>query len=85
MESFEYTVTAEHGLHARPAGLLVNHARTLSCRVQVKCGEKQADATRIIALMGLGAVRGDTLTFVLTGEDEKGCAASLAAFCREHL
>lgn len=85
MEIFEYTVRVENGIHARPAGLLVTHVRTLPCRITVTCGEKKADAHRLISVMGLGARQGDTLRFLLEGEDEAGCAKSLMAFCREHL
>ncbi len=85
METFEYQVKAENGIHARPAGLLVTYARNQPCRVTVRCGEKEADAKRLIAVMGLGAKQGDMLSFCIEGEEEQACRDGLLDFCREHL
>lgn len=85
METFDYTVRAENGIHARPAGLLVTHARNQTCRITIQCREKEADAKRLISVMGLGARQGDLLRFTIEGDEERSCRDSLMAFCQEHL
>lgn len=85
MQSFTYTLRTEHGIHARPAGLLVNEARTHPCTITLRLGEKTADAKRLIAVMGLGAKQGDSLTFEIEGEGEENCRTALEEFCGTHL
>ncbi|MDL2247936.1 HPr family phosphocarrier protein [Bacteroides sp. OttesenSCG-928-J23] len=85
MVTFTYTITDELGLHARPAGLLVKQAAGLSPEVTLLCGEKSANAKRILAVMQLGAKAGDTVTFQLQGENEADSARVLQDFCRENL
>ena len=85
MKTFEYTLKAENGLHARPAGLLVTHAKNSPCRILIRCKGKEADAKRLISVMGLGAKQGDVLSFTLEGVQEEESLKQLQAFCREQL
>jgi len=57
----------EQGLHARPAALLARRLSGVDATVTVRFGEKSADATSILAVMGLGTRRGDEVTFSATG------------------
>ena len=57
------------GLHARPATLLVQTAARYSSKVQVRCGEKIANAKSIVGILKLGAVKGDTIVLRAEGED----------------
>lgn len=59
--------TNELGLHARPAALLARRLSDVDATVTVRFGEKAADATSILAVMGLGTRRGDEVTFEATG------------------
>ncbi len=80
MQKFEFTITDENGIHARPAGLLVKEAQKLSSDVTVACRDKTADAKKLFALMALGAKCGDTLTVTVSGINEQGDAAALYRF-----
>lgn len=40
MKSFDYTITDEAGIHARPAGLLVKEAKKYQSKIVVKMGSK---------------------------------------------
>lgn len=62
MASARIIVTDPAGLHARPASLFVQRAKKYTGKVMVKHGEKQADAKSILAVMGLGAKSGATVT-----------------------
>ena len=70
MVVFKCKVRDEHGIHARPAGALVNCAKRFSSQITVKNGEREANAKRLIALLGLSAKFGDELEFFIEGEDE---------------
>ena len=84
MKEFQYTVTDPIGIHARPAGLLKAEARKYTSSVQVFKGDVSCDAVRTLKLMGLGIVRGDTITVRIEGADEEVCAAAMEAFFRNN-
>jgi phosphocarrier protein len=77
MVSFSRTVKDEHGIHARPAGVLVNCAKKFSSEITVKKGEKESNAKRLLSVMGLGAKHGETLEFIIDGNDEKEAAEEI--------
>ena len=79
--TFSYMITDENGMHARPAGMLVKFAKETPDRITVKNKDKSADATRLFALMGLGAKKGDTLEFTVTGENAEETTVKLREFC----
>ena len=85
MLKFDYVLTDKDGIHARPAGLFVKQASTFKSKISVIKGEKQADAKRLFAIMGLAAKQGDTITVVTEGEDENEASASLQEFLKENL
>ena len=87
MQSFDYTLGCVGGLHARPAGAIVNAAKHFSSDILIRKlspdGPKEADAKRLISLMSLGARKGDTITFLINGPDEREAAQKLHTVCRE--
>ena len=85
MKTFEYTLTDPHGLHARPAAMLVKTAAGLASQITVTAPTGSADGKRLMALMRLGAGQGMTLTFILEGPDEAEAAELLLAFLKENL
>lgn len=44
MRTFEYTIKDKLGIHARPAGLLVNAVRALNSEVTVKKAQRPSAA-----------------------------------------
>ena len=66
MKEFTYTIKEPVGIHARPAGMLAKEAKTCQSTVTIvdKNG-KSVDATRLMALMGMGIKCGDTVTVKL--------------------
>ena len=55
MKEFVYTIKEPVGIHARPAGMLAKEAKACQSTVTIvdKNG-KSVDATRLMALMGMG-------------------------------
>ena len=85
MKEFQYTVNDECGIHARPAGLLVKSAKTFASTVTIHKGEKSCDMKKLMALMGMGVKKGDTVTVQAEGDDEEACVAALSKFFSENL
>ena len=54
MKSFEYTITDEVGIHARPAGLLAKKVEDYRSVVTITKDGKSAEAKKLLAVMGLG-------------------------------
>ena len=71
METFQYTITDEIGIHARPAGELAKLAKEFQSKITIKTETKQADAERLMAVMALGIRHGQTITVETVGPDEK--------------
>lgn len=57
----------EVGLHARPAALLVRAVSELDAEVEVGFRGATVDGKSVLALMGLGAGHGDTITLTARG------------------
>ncbi|WP_027946142.1 dihydroxyacetone kinase phosphoryl donor subunit DhaM [Amycolatopsis taiwanensis] len=66
-EQLDLVLTNEIGLHARPAALLARSVAKLDAEVRVRLGEKEEDARSVLALMALGARKGDRLEISARG------------------
>jgi multiphosphoryl transfer protein len=58
----------DHGIHARPAALIANLAKTSAAEITISARDRSANAKSAVALMSLGAQRGDEVTLVASGE-----------------
>lgn len=85
MRTFHYTITDEVGIHARPAGELVKQAKQFTSKITLECQGKTADATRLMAVMGMGIKKGMEVTVQIEGEDEETAAAAVETFFKENL
>ena len=85
MKSFNYVITDEVGIHARPAGILVKEAKKYSSKVTINAGGKSADATRLMAIMGMGVKKGDEVTVSVEGDDEDTAVVEMEKFFKENL
>lgn len=72
-------ITNKIGLHARPATLFVQSAARFHSRIQVRCGEKHANAKSIVGILKLGASQGTTLVIHAEGEDASEAVQALVA------
>ena len=85
MKEFEYVIKTECGLHARPAGLLVKEAKQFQSAVTVSKDNATADATKLFAVMGLGAKEKDRVRIKIDGPDEIAAASQLKNFFEKNL
>ena len=85
MVTFKYVIKDEVGIHARPAGLLVNEAGKLGSKITIEKGEKKGDAKKIFGLMGLGVKQNDEITVTVEGDTEEADADVIKTFLENNL
>lgn len=85
MKTFTYVVKDQLGIHARPAGLLVKEAKNFQSKIILNKDGKEADATRLMAVMALGVKQDMTVTVTVEGEDEDAACAAMEKFFKEQL
>ena len=70
MNEFIYTIKDENGIHARPAGLIAKKAQAYPFEITLECNGRSASLKKLLALMGLGIKKGDTVkVFADRGND----------------
>jgi phosphocarrier protein len=77
MVMFEYVITDELGIHARPAGLLIREVKNHRSAVTFSHGERKAEGDKLFAIMKLGIKQGNTLGVAVEGPDEEEAAAAI--------
>lgn len=85
MREFDYVITDEVGIHARPAGLLVKEAKNYESTISVQKDGKTAEARKLMALMGLGVKYKDTVHVTVEGPDEDAACEGIRKFFEENL
>jgi phosphotransferase system HPr (HPr) family protein len=70
-------------LHARPAGQLAQlAARHQPTTIELVAGDRRVNARSVLAVMGLGAVRGSQVRVVVAGPDAAAVADEVAEILR---
>ncbi len=85
MVSFKYRIKDKVGIHARPAGALAKEAKEVSSKVTLKFKGKEADAERLISVMGLGVKSGDEIEVIVEGQEEKHDSEKIEEFFKNNL
>ena len=85
MKSFSYTVKDELGIHARPAGMLVKEVKNFQSKVTLEKDGKSVDASRLMAVMGMGVKKDQTVTVTVEGDDEDAACEAIKAFFKANL
>ncbi|MCG9696765.1 HPr family phosphocarrier protein [Shewanella sp. Isolate11] len=73
------TITAEHGIHTRPAAMLVKQAKQFDCDILVECQGKQASAKSLFKLQTLGLYNGVSVTVSANGPQAQQAVESVSA------
>lgn len=85
MKTFEYVITDEIGIHARPAGLLAKATKNIESKVTLHANGKSVDATKLMAIMGMGIKCGDTVEIQVEGTDEENAIKEMKVFFESNL
>ena len=81
MESNQFIIENEVGLHARPAALFVQTAAKFKSKIKVRNttrGTPFMDAKSILSVMGLGVSKGHEIEVTAEGEDEQTALETIA-------
>jgi len=75
----EVTLTNEHGIHVRTAGMFVAAAEKFNAEIRVRNGmnKKEADGKSIFEMLTLNAPKGTQIRLIAQGEDAAQAVASL--------
>ncbi|TQJ92541.1 HPr family phosphocarrier protein [Streptomyces sp. SLBN-31] len=76
--SAETSLVLPANLHARPAGQLARAATGFTSTVQLEYAGRTVNPTGVLAVMGLGATAGSTMTVRAKGPDAEQAVAALA-------
>ena len=71
LKSITYQINDKNGIHARPAGRIVQCAKRFSSEVTIEKDGKSVSARKLLALMQLGVRFQDAVTVTAVGEDEE--------------
>ena len=85
MQTFQYTIRDELGLHARPAGMLVKEAKKYQSKIKISDGKKEVEATKLMMIMNMAIKNGCCVTVTVEGEDEEKAAAELEQFFKANM
>lgn len=85
MRTFTYIIKDEIGIHVRPAGFLVKEARKYDSKITLNAHGKQAEATKLMAIMTLGVKQGDTVEVAIEGKDEETAFEGMKVFFEQYL
>lgn len=77
MYKAEVEITSETGLHARPASLFTSLSSKYKSQVTVVKSDKEYNAKSIMGILSMGASKGDIITIVAEGDDEKEAVEGL--------
>ena len=83
MGKITYKIADKNGIHARPAGLIVQAAKKYKADITLTAGDKSADSKKLFQLMQLGVKMGDEITITASGEDGDLALAEIERTLRE--
>ena len=81
MIEFNYMLTTDEGLHARPAGNLVKKAQGYTENITIAKGGMKADAKRFFSVINLQVGYGDEIVIAVEGDNEIKVAEELKDYC----
>ncbi len=84
MQSREIVVTNKLGVHARPAGMIVDLTGKSKSDITLEYEGNKVNAKSILNVMMLAITPGSTVKFVANGEDEEQILDQLEQLFREN-
>ncbi|TFJ92790.1 phosphocarrier protein HPr [Lentibacillus salicampi] len=85
MQEKTFTITADTGVHARPATLLVNKAGQFESEIEISYNGKDVNLKSIMGVMSLGIPKDAEVKITATGGDEAEAIKGVTEVVNEHL
>lgn len=67
----KFILKNEKGMHIRPAGIFVREAASFKSSIEIQYKDKKVNGKSVMILMSLGAKKGEEITLITNGPDEK--------------
>ena len=84
MEQKKIVVQLSQGLHARPAATFVKIAASFSSEIKLLKKEKVINGKSIMGIMAAAIAKGEEVTLIADGVDEKEAVAALEKVLVDH-
>ena len=78
MEKRQFKITAETGIHARPATFLVQTASKFNANITLEYEDKTVNLKSIMGVMSLGVGQNAVITITAEGDDAKEALDAIA-------
>lgn len=85
MKEQTFKITADTGVHARPATLLVNQAGQFESEIELHYNDKTVNLKSIMGVMSLGIPKGAEIKITASGSDEENAMQNIEEVIKEHL
>jgi phosphocarrier protein len=79
------TIGSKSGLHARPAAIFVQKAKSFQSQLTLVKKEKTANAKSILSVLTLGAAQGEQIVLQATGDDAEAAMETLLTLLEDDL
>jgi phosphocarrier protein len=70
-------VGSKSGLHARPAAIFVQNAKSFQSQITLGKNERTANGKSILSVLALGAEKGDQVLLTISGSDAETALTKL--------
>jgi phosphocarrier protein HPr len=78
-------IASKSGLHARPAAIFVQKAKSFQSKISLSKNDKTVSGKSILSVITLGAMQGDQVTLQTDGDDEEAALDGLATLLTQDL
>ncbi|WP_096271102.1 phosphocarrier protein HPr [Paucisalibacillus globulus] len=85
MKEQTFNITADTGVHARPATLLVNKAGQYQSEIELTYNDKTVNLKSIMGVMSLGIPKGADIKITANGSDEEEAIQGISEVIKENL
>ncbi|MDL2292157.1 HPr family phosphocarrier protein [Acholeplasma sp. OttesenSCG-928-E16] len=75
-----FIITAEYGLHARPATKMVNKAMMFDADLLLKAKGQVVNLKSVMGVMSLGIYKGENISIIANGTDEIEALDEMTAY-----
>ena len=77
MKTFNYIITDEVGIHARPAAIIAQTSNKFESEIMLSKDDATVNAKSIMGVIAMGAGYNTQLTLQVTGPDESEAASTI--------
>lgn len=78
-------IASKSGLHARPAAIFVQKAKSFQSQISLAKNDKTVNGKSILSVISLGATQGDQITLQANGADAEAALDNLAILLAQDL